>query len=222
MPVGIPKVAFRIPGNEEATWVDLYNRLHRQRSLFIGQALNFEVTNTILSTMIFLTLENRTLDQFVFINCPGGLVLCGIGIYDMMRTGPRFAHTIALGKAFSTGSFLLSGGEFSTRLSFPHARVMVHQPHSSFWIAKAEAYTLDSEEVKLLRHTFIRLYRARTGQKRETLIKDMEKRDSFLTPTEAQIHGIVDLVGLDAHIKALTRARILRLHELYKLHKTKI
>ena len=34
MPIGVPKVPYRIPGDEEATWVDLYNVMYRERTLF--------------------------------------------------------------------------------------------------------------------------------------------------------------------------------------------
>uniref|UniRef100_A0ACD6AVJ9 Uncharacterized protein n=1 Tax=Avena sativa TaxID=4498 RepID=A0ACD6AVJ9_AVESA len=36
MPIGVPKVPYRIPGDEEATWVDLYNVMYRERTLFLG------------------------------------------------------------------------------------------------------------------------------------------------------------------------------------------
>jgi hypothetical protein len=29
MPIGVPKVPYWIPGDEEATWVDLYNVMYR-------------------------------------------------------------------------------------------------------------------------------------------------------------------------------------------------
>ena len=34
MPIGVPKVPYRIPGDEEATWVYLYNVMYRERTLF--------------------------------------------------------------------------------------------------------------------------------------------------------------------------------------------
>ena len=43
MPIGVPKVPYRIPGDEEATWVDLYNVMYRERTLFLGQEIRCEV-----------------------------------------------------------------------------------------------------------------------------------------------------------------------------------
>jgi len=34
MPIGVPKVEYRLPGEPEADWIDLYNCLYRERMLF--------------------------------------------------------------------------------------------------------------------------------------------------------------------------------------------
>ena len=31
MPIGVPKVAYRVPGSQQADWVDIYNRLYREK-----------------------------------------------------------------------------------------------------------------------------------------------------------------------------------------------
>jgi len=36
MPIGVPKVPYRLPGEETAQWVDLYNRLYRDRIFLAG------------------------------------------------------------------------------------------------------------------------------------------------------------------------------------------
>ena len=43
MPIGVPKVPFRLPGEPAAQWVDLYNRLYRERVLFLCQELDDEL-----------------------------------------------------------------------------------------------------------------------------------------------------------------------------------
>nr|YP_010154011.1 clp protease proteolytic subunit [Corydalis adunca]QQW51844.1 clp protease proteolytic subunit [Corydalis adunca] len=195
MPVGIPKVPFLIPGDEEETWVDLYNRLHRERCLFLGQKMDFEITNTILGLLVFLSKEDKNREHSLLINCPGGWVFCGIALFDMIRFVPPHVNTIGAGKAYSMGSLVLTGGEISQRVALPHAKVLVHQPTSSYLgDTLGELYT-DGDEFQSLRDTVIRLYRQRTGQPEWVIVRDLE-RDSFMTPTEAKIHGIIDLVAL--------------------------
>ena len=40
MPIGVPKVAYRVPGANTADWVEIYNRLYREvRFLLMRKAL---------------------------------------------------------------------------------------------------------------------------------------------------------------------------------------
>nr|YP_009864519.1 clpP-like protease [Smilax glycophylla]YP_010132792.1 ATP-dependent Clp protease proteolytic subunit [Smilax microphylla]QKE32514.1 clpP-like protease [Smilax glycophylla]QWC93257.1 ATP-dependent Clp protease proteolytic subunit [Smilax microphylla]UPO69417.1 clpP-like protease [Smilax moranensis] len=195
MPIGVPKVPFRNPGEEDAVWVDV-NRLHRERLLFLGQEVDSEISNQLVGLMVYLSIEDNTRDFYLFINSPGGWVIPGIAIYDTMQFVPPDVHTICMGLAASMGSFILVGGEITKRLAFPHARVMIHQPASSFYEAQAGEFILEAEELLKLRETITKVYVQRTGNPLWVVSEDME-RDVFMSATEAQSHGIVDLVAVE-------------------------
>nr|YP_010389101.1 clp protease proteolytic subunit [Cypripedium debile]UPQ44422.1 clp protease proteolytic subunit [Cypripedium debile] len=195
MPIGVPKVPFRLPGEEDASWVDLYNRLHRERLLFLGQEVDSEISNQLVGLMVYLSIEDNTREQFLFINSPGGWVISGIAIFDAMQFVVPDVHTVCMGLAASMGSFILVGGEITKRLAFPHARVMIHQPASSFFEAPAGEFILEAEELLRLRETITKVYVQRTGKPFWVISEDME-RDTFMSATEAQAHGILDLVGI--------------------------
>ena len=55
MPIGVPKVAYRLPGEAVPQWVDLYNRLYRERVLFLGSALDDELANQLNGIMLYLS-----------------------------------------------------------------------------------------------------------------------------------------------------------------------
>nr|YP_010178771.1 clp protease proteolytic subunit [Paphiopedilum victoria-mariae]YP_010603367.1 Clp protease proteolytic subunit [Paphiopedilum moquetteanum]YP_010604895.1 Clp protease proteolytic subunit [Cypripedium victoria-regina]QUV74884.1 clp protease proteolytic subunit [Paphiopedilum victoria-mariae]WAN77770.1 Clp protease proteolytic subunit [Paphiopedilum moquetteanum]WAN79829.1 Clp protease proteolytic subunit [Paphiopedilum victoria-mariae]WAN79905.1 Clp protease proteolytic subunit [Cypripediu len=196
MPVGVPKVPFRIPGEEDAVWVDLYNRLHRERLLFLGQEVDSEISNQLAGLMVYLSIEDATRDLYLFINSPGGWVIPGIAIYDTMQFVVPDVYTICMGLAASMGSFILVGGEITKRLAFPHARVMIHQPASSFYEAQAGEFILEAEELLKLRENLTKVYVQRTYNPLWVISEDME-RDVFMSATEAQAHGIVDLVAVE-------------------------
>nr|WIV81511.1 clp protease proteolytic subunit [Paphiopedilum concolor] len=196
MPVGVPKVPFRSPGEEDAVWVDLYNRLHRERLLFLGQEVDSEISNQLAGLMVYLSIEDATRDLYLFINSPGGWVIPGIAIYDTMQFVVPDVHTICMGLAASMGSFILVGGEITKRLAFPHAWVMIHQPASSFYEAQAGEFILEAEELLKLRETLTKAYVQRTDNPLWVISEDME-RDVFMSATEAQAHGIVDLVAVE-------------------------
>ena len=75
-------------------------------------------------------------------------------------------------------------------------RVMIHQPASSFYEAQIGEFLLEAEELLKLRETLTRVYRQRTGKPLWVVSEDME-RDVFMSATEAQAHGIIDLVAVE-------------------------
>jgi len=121
MPIGVPKVPFRLPEDDDASWVDLYNRLFQERLLFLGQEVNSEISNQLVGLMVYLSLEDKNKDLYLFINSPGGEVISGMAIFDIMQLVEAEVHTVCVGLAASMGSLLLVGGEFTKRLAFPHA-----------------------------------------------------------------------------------------------------
>uniref|UniRef100_UPI0030DEB16D ClpP n=1 Tax=Senna italica TaxID=346974 RepID=UPI0030DEB16D len=194
MPIGVPRVPFRIPGEEDATWVDV-NRLYRERLFFLGQEVDSELSNQFVGLLIYFSLEDDTKDFYLFINSPGGWVVPGIAIYDTMQFVQPDIQTICIGLAASMGSFLLAGGEITKRLAFPHARVMIHQPASSFYEAQTGEFILEAEELLKLRETITKVYVQRTGKPLWVVSEDLE-RDVFMSAAEAQAHGIIDRVAV--------------------------
>ncbi|KAL4184953.1 hypothetical protein AMTRI_Chr10g228140 [Amborella trichopoda] len=75
-------------------------------------------------------------------------------------------------------------------------RVMIHQPASSFYEAPAGEFILEAGELLKLRETITSVYVQRTGNPLWVVSEDME-RDVFMSATEAQAHGIVDLIAVE-------------------------
>nr|YP_009581469.1 clp protease proteolytic subunit [Nigella damascena]QBK49534.1 clp protease proteolytic subunit [Nigella damascena] len=223
MPVGIPKVAFRLPGDEEPSWVDLY-RLHRERLLFLGEKLKYDNSNHIMSLMVFLTMEDSRRDIFLLLNTPGGGLLQGASLFDLMQFLQPDIYTVCVGLAASIGSYLLAGGTATKRIAFPHARVMVHQPTAKVRPRSRKrkekkdkrlsepiivdpdpgpkegqktevARTKAANELKRLRVYIAWNYACRTGQPLHVIYSDMN-RDSFMSPEQAKTHGCIDLIGI--------------------------
>nr|UUA70324.1 clp protease proteolytic subunit [Parnassia chinensis] len=195
MPIGVPRVPFRIPGEFDASWVDV-NRLYRERLIFLGQGVDNDVSNQLIALLVYLSMESDTKDIYLFINSPGGWVIPGIAIYDAMQFVRPDVQTICMGLAASMGSFILVGGKITKRLAFPHARVMIHQPYSAFYRAQTGEFILEAEEMLKMRETITRVYVQRTGKPLWVVSEDME-RDVFMSAPEAQAHGIVDLVAVE-------------------------
>lgn len=194
MPIGVPKVAFRMPGEATAQWVDLYNRMYRERLLFMAQALDDELSNQLVGIMLYLNAEDETKGLVMYINSPGGSVLCGISVFDTMNHVTAEVTTICLGLAASMASFVLAGGEPGNRLSLPHGRVMIHQPEGGSRGQASEVFH-EADEVRRIRRQVGQLFAKRTNQTLERIAEDMD-RDCFLSSHEAKEYGIVDHVSM--------------------------
>nr|YP_009555415.1 clp protease proteolytic subunit [Dendrolycopodium obscurum]AZU95269.1 clp protease proteolytic subunit [Dendrolycopodium obscurum] len=196
MPIGVPRVPFRLPGDEDSIWIDVYNRLYRERLLFLGQQVDDELANQLIGIMMYLNGEDDSRDMYLYINSPGGSVFAGISIYDAMQFVVPDVHTICMGLAASMGSFVLAGGEITKRIALPHARVMIHQPASSYYEGQVGEFIMEAEEVSKIRDCITKVYAQRTGKPFWVVSEDME-RDVSTSAEEAKIYGVIDLVAVE-------------------------
>lgn len=190
MPIGLPKVPFRLPGEPTAQWVDLYNRLYRERVLFLCQDLNDELANQLIGIMLYLNAEEQSREFYIYINSPGGSVTCGIAVYDIINYVTSDVTTLCVGTAASMASFILSGGTLGKRIAFPNSRIMIHQPEGGSQ-GQASEVVYESEEVIRIRRQVGRIYAKRTGQSLSQISRDMD-RDQFMSARESKDYGLVD------------------------------
>nr|YP_010194715.1 ATP-dependent Clp protease proteolytic subunit [Corydalis fangshanensis]QZZ81454.1 ATP-dependent Clp protease proteolytic subunit [Corydalis fangshanensis] len=200
MPVGVPKVSLLIPEEEkeEPTWLDLYNRLHRERCLFLCNKLDFETTNTLMGLLVGLSKADPTRDFYIFIHCPGGWALCGIGLFDLMRYVPPDVHTITLGKAYSMGSLVLLGAATDECIAFPNGKILLHQPSCSYLGPGLGELYRDGDEFKSIRNHVTSIYSQKTKKPWHIVYLDLQ-RDYLMNPYEAKSYGLVDHVGIDGY-----------------------
>ncbi|MEO8891015.1 MAG: ATP-dependent Clp protease proteolytic subunit [Coleofasciculaceae cyanobacterium] len=192
MPIGVPSVPYRLPGEQYSRWIDIYSRLFRERILFLGGEINDELANNIVAYMLYLDSEDPGKDIVLYINSPGGVITSGMSIYDTMQHIKSDVVTICVGLAASMGSFLLAAGTKGKRLALPHSRIMIHQP-SGGTRGQATDIEIEAREIIRVRHHLNQIYSQNTGQQISKIEKDMD-RDFFLSASEAQEYGLIDRV----------------------------
>lgn len=192
MPIGIPKVPYRMPGEPYTQWIDIYNRLYRERIIFLGRDVDDELANQIIAVMLYLDSEDPGKDIYLYINSPGGMVTSGMAIYDTMQHIKSDVVTICVGLAASMGSFLLAAGTKGKRLALPHSRIMIHQP-SGGARGQATDIQIEAREILRIRHQLNQIYADRTGQPLSKIEKDMD-RDFFMSAEESKEYGLIDRV----------------------------
>nr|YP_010732151.1 proteolytic subunit 2 of clp protease [Calidiella yingdensis]WDY13065.1 proteolytic subunit 2 of clp protease [Calidiella yingdensis] len=195
MPIGVPKVPFRIPGEPTAQWVDLFNRLYRDRVLFMCNELKDELANQLVGIMLFLNAEEENKPVYLYINSPGGSVTCGIAVYDCINFIDAEVTTVCVGTAASVASFVLAGGSIGKRIAFPNSRIMIHQPEGGSQ-GQASEIVFEASEVIRIRREIAKTYAERTGQTLTRISRDMD-RDQYMSAVEAKDYGLVDQVAIE-------------------------
>nr|YP_010007570.1 ClpP [Passiflora capsularis]QNR06413.1 ClpP [Passiflora capsularis] len=219
MPLGVPLVAVTFPPERDddddtnlIVWIDLFDALYESKFLFLCRDIDSEITNQLVTLFMYLNGKETSTDYTFFINSPGGWVSSGLTIYNAMRGVASDVRTICIGIAASMASFLLATGAGFKRYAFPHARVMIHQPHAHLSttdnnydndydddygddvpINDLKSLFIEVDELTFIQETIAKIYVKNTGQPLETILADLE-RDFYMSATEAQAYGIVDYV----------------------------
>lgn len=194
MPIGVPKVPYRLPGQPYSDWIDLYNRLYRERIIFLGRDVNDSLANQIISVMLYLDSEDPGKPIYLYINSPGGSVTAGLAIYDTMQYIKSEVVTICVGLAASMGAFLLAAGAPGKRLALPHSRIMIHQPLGGIQGRRqATDIEIEANEILRIRDELNQIMSHHTHQPLSKIEKDTD-RDFFMSAEEAKEYGLIDQV----------------------------
>jgi ATP-dependent Clp protease protease subunit len=185
-------VQMRAPGAGMTLNDSVYDRLLRERIIFLGQVVDDAIANQICAQLLLLSAEDSSRDINLYINSPGGSVTAGMAIFDTMTFVDCDVATYALGLAASMGQFLLSAGTRGKRYALPHARIMMHQPSAGIG-GTASDIAIQAEQFKLTKVEMAELISEHTGQSVEQIQADSE-RDRWFTAAQALDYGFVDHV----------------------------
>lgn len=194
MPIGVPRVPYQMPGQPYTDWINIYDRLYRERIIFLGRGINDGLANQIIAIMLYLDSEDPGKPIYLYINSPGGSVTAGMAIFDTMQHIKSEVVTICVGLAASMGAFLLAAGSKGKRLALPHSRIMIHQPLGGIQ-GRRQATDIDIEAREILRikRQLNEIMAKNTGQPIEKIEKDTD-RDYFMSAEEAKAYGLIDKV----------------------------
>jgi ATP-dependent Clp protease protease subunit len=184
----------------------VYERLLRERIIFLGSEVNDEVTNRICAQMLLLASSDSERDIALYINSPGGSISAGMAVYDTMQYIKNDVATIAMGMAASMGQFLLCAGAPGKRYSLPHARIMMHQLSGGIGGTAADI-AIQAESMLHIKHVMNDRIAFHTGHTAEEVERDAD-RDRWFTAQQAKDYGIVDHVIAKASDVTATPALI--------------
>ena len=186
----IPFVIEQTPNGERQ--YDIYSRLLMDRILFISGEINDALANSIVAQLLFLEAQDDEQDIHLYINSPGGSVVAGLAIYDVMQYIKPDVATYSVGLSASMGALLLTAGTKGKRYAMPHSRIMIHQPLGSF-SGQASDIKIQAEEILKMKKELNTILSKHTGKSVKQIEKDTD-RDNYMFAQEAKNYGIIDKI----------------------------
>ena len=166
------------------------DRLLDARIVMLSNEVSDESADAVIAQLLALSADDPESDICLFVNSPGGSVLAGLAVYDVMQLIPNDVVTVATGLAASMGQVLLCAGTPGKRFALPNAQVLMHEGSAGIGgsasdveiQAKNLVATLDRLRSIIARHT---------GRPMEQVIEDVG-RDRWFDADEARDYGFVD------------------------------
>jgi ATP-dependent Clp protease, protease subunit len=200
------RVPYNIPGSQQWQWINIFTRMSEERIIFLNQALNIGVANSLISAMLYLDSKDSGKPISLYINSYGDPVATGqadensgfmavsstLSIYDTMQQIKSEVHTICIGQAVGLAALILSSGTKGKRVCLPHSMIALSQPYSGMR-GQATDIQVNAEEVKKKRDLLADILARNTGKTKEQINHDMQ-RIYYLLPEEALEYGLIDRV----------------------------
>ena len=186
----VPTIIDKVGGQERA--YDIYSRLLEDRIIFLGDAIDSAVANTVIAQLLFLEKADPKAPITMYVNSPGGHVTAGLAIYDTMQYIKPDVITVCVGLAASMGSVILAGGAKGKRYALKHSEIMIHQPLGGAE-GQATEIRIAAEHILRTGEVLYKILADHTGQDIDTIRKDCD-RDNFMTPEQAKKNGLIDKI----------------------------
>ena len=174
----------------------VFDRLLRDRIIWLGSEVRDENANEIAAKLLLLAAEDSERDIYLYINSPGGSITAGMAIYDTMQFVPNDIVTVGIGMAASMGQLLLTAGTKGKRYITPNARVLLHQPHGGFGGTSSDIQT-QAQLIIDMKNRLAEITAEATGKSVEQVNADGD-RDRWFNAQQALDYGFVDHIRASA------------------------
>ena len=169
-----------------------YTKLFEERIIFLGVQIDDASADDVMAQLLVLESLDPERDISMYINSPGGSYTAMTAIYDTMQFIKPQIQTICLGQAASAAAVILAAGSPGKRFALPHARILIHQPHTEGG-GQGSDIEIQANEILRMRSEMEGILAKHTGKKLSEIQKDIE-RDKILTAEDAQKYGVIDQV----------------------------
>jgi ATP-dependent Clp protease protease subunit len=168
------------------------DRLLDARIVMLADEVSDESAHRLVSELLALSADDPISDICLFINSPGGSVLAGLAVYDVMQLIPNDVVTVATGLAASMGQVLLCAGAPGKRFALPNAQVLMHEGSAGIGGVAADV-AIQAENLVATLDRMRSIIARHTGKAIEQIVADVG-RDRWFDAEAAREYGFVDQV----------------------------
>ena len=173
----------------------------RERILWVSGPVDQRMADIVQAQLLFLDSVEKK-DITLYINSPGGSVLCGLGIVDLMNYIKSDVATTNIGMCASMGSVLLSSGTKGKRSSLVYSKVMTHQvSHGTH--GNVQDTRINQMEAEKYNYVLFKMIAENCGRTFDEVL-EFSRRDRWYTSDEAKEFGLIDEVIKSEGTKSIT------------------
>lgn len=174
------------------TQMDIFSRLMRDRILWLSGPVNQQMCDIVQAQLLFLNQVDKNQEIKLYLNTPGGSVLNGLGIVDVMNYISNDVATVNVGMCASMGSVLLSAGTKGKRSSLIHSKVMTHMvSHGSQ--GNVQDTRINQMEAEKYNFLLFKRLAENCGKTFEEMLES-SRRDKWFNSQESLEFGLIDEV----------------------------
>lgn len=170
--------------------IKIEDKLLSRREIFLTEEVNAETSNELIKQLMYLERQDSGKEINLYINSPGGEVISGLAVYDLISLMKSPVRTVCTGTAASMAAILFLAGE--KREMLPHTRLMIHDPSfsgSSIGGKKSHELRHELEKLDEVREALAKIIAEKTGRPLEE-IYDVTSDDTFYSAEEAIAFGL--------------------------------
>jgi ATP-dependent Clp protease protease subunit len=166
----------------------------KERKVFLWTDLNEKSAREVTEKLLYLEWCEPGKEITFYVNTPGGSITAGMAIYDTMKLITSPVKVVVTALAASMGSILLCGAPKGSRLLYPHARVLIHQPLiQGRFQGPAVDINIQAQEMERTREELNKILAEASGQSLKKITEDTD-RDFYMDAEEAIQYGLADAI----------------------------
>ncbi|KAA8498034.1 ATP-dependent Clp protease proteolytic subunit 2 [Porphyridium purpureum] len=194
MMAGSPRVPYKAPGQQDYQFIDVFERLMRDRIMFVGQDLDDEIANQMIAQLLYLSADDPESPITLYFQCPGTVTSGGFAVLDALMSLKCPISTLNMGLAAGMSALICAAGTKGKRFSLPNARYLIQAPSLPDLVrGQASDVAVEVRQTLNQRDKYAKLMAKFTGRAESLIMEDL-KRDMYLTAYEAREYGLIDQV----------------------------